>query len=108
METNCIFCQIIRGEKPAEFVYQNESVVAFKDINPHAPVHLLIVPREHIRSFNDFDETNRSLISDMMFSAKKIARDLGISESGYKLVLNAERGGGQIVFHVHLHLLSGW
>jgi histidine triad (HIT) family protein len=108
MEKNCMFCQIIRGEKPADFVYQDESLVVFKDIRPHAPVHLLIVPRKHIRSVNDLTEEDTPIISEMIFKAKKIARDQEVSESGYKLLFNIERGGGQVIFHLHMHLLAGW
>ena len=108
MENNCIFCQIIKGEKPADFVYQDESLVVFKDIRPHAPVHLLIVPRKHIRSVNDLTEEDTPIISEMIFKAKKIARDHEVSESGYKLLFNIERGGGQVIFHLHMHLFGGW
>ena len=108
MEKNCMFCQIIRGEKPADFVYQDESLVAFKDIRPHAPVHLLVVPRKHIRSVNDLTEEDTPIVSEMIFKAKKIARDQEVSESGYKLLFNIERGGGQVIFHLHMHLLAGW
>ena len=103
-----MFCQIIRGEKPADFVYQDESLVAFKDIRPHAPVHLLVVPRKHIRSVNDLTEEDTPILSEMIFKAKKIARDQEVSESGYKLLFNIERGGGQVIFHLHMHLLGGW
>ena len=105
---DCIFCQIIRGEKPAELVYQGESVIAFKDINPHAPVHILLVPRKHIRSINDLTEADGSVVSQLIFRAQKLAEELGIHRSGYKLVFNVERGGGQYVFHLHLHLIGGW
>jgi len=108
MSTECIFCEIIRGERPAEFVYRGDTVVAFKDINPHAPVHILLVPKKHIRSINDIIEEDRSIVSDLIFRAQQIALDLGIARSGYKLVFNVERGGGQFVFHLHLHLVGGW
>jgi histidine triad (HIT) family protein len=108
MEDNCIFCQIIRGEKPADFVYQDESLVVFKDIRPHAPVHLLVVPRKHIRSVNDLTEEDTPIISEMIFKAKMMARDQEVSESGYKLLFNIERGGGQVIFHLHMHLFGGW
>ncbi len=108
MEKSCTFCQIIRGEKPTEFLYQDESLVVFKDIHPRAPVHLLIVPKKHIRSLNDLTENDREIISGMIFRAREIARDRGISKSGYKLLLNVERGGGQIIFHLHMHLYGGW
>jgi histidine triad (HIT) family protein len=108
MVDDCIFCQIIRGEKPANFLYQGEVMVAFKDIRPHAPVHILVVPRKHIRSVNDLEEADRIIVGEMIFKAGDIAKDQGISGSGYKLVCNVERGGGQFVFHLHLHLLGGW
>ena len=105
---NCVFCQIIWGEKPADFVFQDESIAVFKDIRPHAPVHLLFVPRKHIRSVNDLTEEDTPIISKMIAKAKEIARDQEVSESGYKLLFNIERGGGQVVFHLHMHLLGGW
>jgi histidine triad (HIT) family protein len=108
MDEKCIFCKIIRGDQPADFVYQGDAVVAFRDKNPHAPQHLLIVPREHIRSINDLREEDRPVISELFMRAKELAKMLGIDQSGYKLVFNVERGGGQYVFHLHLHLLGGW
>ena len=108
MEQDCIFCQIIKGEKPADFVYQGKSVVAFKDIKPHAPVHILIVPRKHIRSINDLEKEDRALVAELIFQGQKIAEKQGIAKSGYKLVFNVERGGGQYIFHLHLHLVGGW
>ncbi len=108
MAKNCIFCEIIRREKPADFVYQGDSVVAFKDRNPHAPVHILIVPKKHIRSINDLTDADRSVVSELILKAQQITKDLGITRSGYRLVFNVERGGGQFVFHLHLHLLGGW
>ena len=108
MEEDCIFCQIIQGEKQGDFVYQDNSVVAFKDQNPQAPVHILILPKKHIRSINDLSENDRPVISEMFLRAKEIASEMGIAQSGYKLVFNVERGGGQYVFHLHLHLIGGW
>ena len=108
MEENCTFCKIIRGEKSADFLYQDESLVVFKDIRPHAPVHLLIVPREHIRSMNDLKEKDKDTIFKMIVKAKEMAKKHSIAESGYRLVFNVERGGGQVIFHLHLHLLGGW
>ena len=106
MEPDCVFCRIIKGELPAEFVYQDESFVVFKDAHPHAPVHLLVVPRTHIRSINDLTEAERPIISEMVFRAKEIARQVSVNTSGYKLVFNVERGAGQVIFHLHLHLIS--
>ena len=108
MATNCVFCEIISGEKPADFVYQGDSVVAFKDMNPHAPVHILLVPKKHIRSINDLTEADRPVISELIFKAQDIAREFGIDRSGFRLAFNVERGGGQYVFHLHLHLVGGW
>ena len=108
MDEDCVFCQIIRGEKSADFLYRGESVVVFKDIHPHAPVHLLVVPRRHIRSLNDLTEGDRQIISEMILTAKEMAREQSISESGYKLLFNVEWGGGQVIPHVHLHVIGGW
>jgi histidine triad (HIT) family protein len=105
---DCLFCRIIRGEKQADFVHKGETVVAFKDIRPQAPVHLLIVPRKHIRSINDLEEEDRPIVSDLLFTARELAREAGIHQSGYKLLFNVERGGGQYIFHLHLHLIGGW
>jgi len=108
MEEHCTFCKIIRGEKSADFLYQDESLVVFKDIRPHAPVHLLIVPKEHIRSLNDLKEKDKDTLFKMIMKAKEMAKEQAIAESGYRLVFNVERGGGQVIFHLHLHLLGGW
>ena len=108
MSADCLFCQIIARQRPAEFVYEDASLVAFKDAHPHAPVHLLVVPRKHIRSINDLADEDRAIIADMIFKARDIAREAGISTSGYKLAINVERGAGQVIFHLHLHLVGGW
>jgi len=108
MDESCTFCKIIKGDKSADFVYQDESLVVFKDIRPHAPVHLLVVPREHIRSVNDLKEKDKDIIFQMIVKAKEMAKKHSIDESGYRLVFNVERGGGQVIFHLHLHLLGGW
>ncbi|WP_456431980.1 histidine triad nucleotide-binding protein [Thermosulfuriphilus sp.] len=108
MEKDCIFCKIIKGEIPADFVYQDEDLVAFKDINPQAPVHILIVPRRHISSINSLAEDDAELVAKVIMAGKKVAEELGIAQSGYKLLFNVERGGGQVIFHLHLHLLGGW
>jgi histidine triad (HIT) family protein len=108
MEEHCTFCKIIKGEKPTEFLYQDESLVIFKDIRPHAPIHFLIVPREHIRSLNDLKEKDKDILFKMIVKAKEMAKAHSIAESGYRLVFNVERGGGQVIFHLHLHLLGGW
>jgi histidine triad (HIT) family protein len=108
MDEKCIFCKIISGQESADFAYQDESLVVFKDIRPHAPIHLLIVPRKHIRSLNDLKEKDKDIISNMVVRAKEMAKEHSIAQSGYRLLFNVERGGGQVVFHLHLHLLGGW
>lgn len=108
VKKDCVFCQIMRGEKATDFLYQGKSVVVFKDIHPHAPTHLLIVPRKHIRSINDLTEQDRDTISEMVLTTGEMARKQSIAESGYKLLFNVERGGGQVIPHLHLHLLGGW
>ncbi len=108
MESDCLFCQIIQGRTPADVVFRSGSVVAFKDIHPHAPTHILIVPVKHIRSVNDLTEKDRPIMADLFMTARMLAAEFGIAESGYKLLFNVERGGGQVIFHLHLHLLGGW
>ncbi len=106
--SGCIFCQIIKGEASTNFVYKDDDMVAFYDIKPSAPVHVLIVPLEHIESINTLEERHSYIISKMMLKAKDIARQLGIADTGYKLIINVGRGGGQIIFHLHIHLIGGW
>lgn len=108
MQKDCLFCQIIRGEKPADFLFKGESMVVFRDIYPEAPVHLLVVPRIHIRSINEVTDKDKEIISQMILKGQEMAKEQGIAASGYKLLFNVERGGGQAIFHVHLHLLGGW
>ncbi len=108
MEKECVFCRIIHGERETEFVYQDDHMVAIHDIHPAAPVHLLIVPRKHIRGVNDLTESDREILSMMIFRARDLAEQFGIARSGYRLVFNVERGGGQVIFHLHLHLIGGW
>lgn len=108
MGADCLFCKIAKGETATEFLYETQDLVVFKDIHPHAPVHLLIVPRNHIRSVNDLAEDDRHLLSELIFTAKKMAREENIHETGYKIFFNVERGGGQVIFHLHMHLIGGW
>jgi len=103
---DCIFCQIASGKSPAEFEYQSETLVAFRDINPAAPVHILVIPKKHIDSIKTVRKEDRDLLGEMILVAKKIAADKGLE--GYKLIINCGRAGGQIVDHVHLHLMGGW
>lgn len=108
MSSDCLFCKIVNREIPTEFLYEDDHFVVFKDINPAAPVHLLLVPRKHIRSMNDLQKEDGSIISDLFMIAKKMAKEQGVNESGYKLLFNVEKGGGQVIFHIHLHLIGGW
>ena len=108
MEKGCIFCSIANGETPTKFLFENDILVVFKDINPQAPVHLLIVPRKHIRSINDLTEEDKKIVSEIIMTGRDMAKQEGVSESGYKLLFNVEKGGGQIIFHLHLHLFGGW
>ena len=108
MTSDCIFCRIIKGEAPANFVYKDEDMVVFHDTRPKAPVHVLILPVEHIESVNALEEKHGAIIAKMILKAKEIARILGIAESGYKVIINVGRGGGQIIFHLHMHLMGGW
>jgi len=108
METDSLFCKISSGKTDTEFLHETDRLVVFRDIRPHAPVHLLIVPKKHIRSINDIENVDREILADLVLTAREMARRLEIHESGYKLFFNVERGGGQVIFHVHLHLLGGW
>ena len=108
MEKDCIFCKIVNGEIPTTFLYKNDDLVVFRDINPHAPVHILIVPTRHIRSVNDLTVDDSKIVSDMIMAGKVMAEKEGISKSGYKLLFNVEKGGGQVIFHLHMHLIGGW
>ena len=107
MEKDCIFCQIAQGQTETQMLYQSDTLVVFKDINPHAPVHLLLVPKKHIRSVNDLTDADQEILAELILVAKKMAQEQGIAKSGYKLLYNVEKGGGQLIFHLHLHLLGG-
>ncbi|PIV10135.1 MAG: histidine triad nucleotide-binding protein [Candidatus Portnoybacteria bacterium CG03_land_8_20_14_0_80_41_10] len=103
----CLFCQFVKGEKKAEVVYQDEKVFAFKDINPLAPVHILIIPKKHISSIAEIEKGDTELLGKMILAAKKIADDFGLSEKGYKLLFRVKEYGGQVIEHIHLHLIGG-
>lgn len=104
---DCIFCQIVAGKVPSEIIYQDEEVIAFRDINPEAPVHLLIIPRKHIPSLIHLSEADLPLIGSMVSIANQLAKREGISEGGYRLVINCGEQGGQLVPHLHMHLIGG-
>lgn len=104
---DCLFCKIISGEVDTDFVYSDDQVVVFEDINPQAPVHLLIVPKTHIEDLNHLEKSDGDLISHIYQIAKKLAAEYDIAESGYRIVSNCGDDGGQTVYHIHFHLLGG-
>jgi histidine triad (HIT) family protein len=108
MEKDCLFCKIAHGQTETDFLYENDNLVVFRDIHPHAPVHLLIVPKRHIRSINDLAEEDNAILAEMITTAKQMAATEKVNTSGYKLLFNVEKGGGQVIFHLHLHLIGGW
>lgn len=103
---DCVFCQIIAGKIPARLLYQDDEVIAFPDINPAAPIHLLIVPKRHIPSLAHLSEDETPLVGHMIKIANQLAREEGIADSGYRLVINTGKDGGQVVPHLHMHLLG--
>ena len=105
--SDCLFCKIINNEIPSTKIYEDEKVLAFNDINPQSPVHILIIPKKHIASMNDFDETNIDILSHIFLVIKNIAKDKGLKEKGYRIVNNCGEQGGQTVDHIHFHLLGG-
>src|SRR5205085_4795728 len=107
MENNCLFCRIVAGEIAAEIIYSDERSVAFRDINPQAPTHVLVVPREHIESLDDATQKDEALLGHLLRVAARVANEMGHSESGYRAVINTGAGAGQSVFHLHVHLLGG-
>ena len=104
---DCIFCQIAAGKIPGKLQYQDDEIIAFPDINPRAPIHLLIVPRKHIPSLADLTEAETCLVGDMTRVANQLAREAGIARKGYRLVINCGAEGGQVVPHLHMHLIGG-
>ncbi len=102
---NCIFCKIVAGEIPSKRVYEDDKCVAFDDLNPQAPTHILVIPREHVDSLDK--ASNAEELGDLLLAAARIAREKGFSENGYRVVINTNSDGGQTVFHLHVHLLAG-
>lgn len=107
MSDDCLFCKIAAGEIDATIVHQDDEVIAFEDINPQAPTHLIIIPREHIATVNDLEPRHEELFGKLATTAKQLAAERDIDDSGYRLVMNCNRGAGQSVFHIHMHLLGG-
>ncbi len=104
---DCAFCRIVAGEIPATRLYEDEATVAFRDLNPAAPSHALVVPRTHIATLDDAEPKDRETLGHMMWAARQVAAEMGLSKSGYRLVMNTHAGAGQSVFHIHLHVLGG-
>lgn len=104
---DCLFCKIVDKHIPSEIVYENDKVLAFKDIDPQAPIHILIIPKEHITTTNDLEEKHKELIGDLHLTATKLAKEMNIAEGGYRTLFNCNEEGGQAVYHIHLHLLGG-
>ena len=104
---DCIFCQIVSGKLPTDIVYQDEEAIAFRDIEPQAPVHLIIIPRRHIPSLVQLSQADLSLVGHMVDIANQLAKREGVAQSGYRLVMNCGDEGGQLVPHLHMHLLGG-
>ncbi len=104
---SCLFCKIAAGDIPATIVFEDPEIIAFRDINPQAPTHLLVIPKRHIATIDDADTKDEQLLGRMLLTAKKLAKSEGLSEAGYRLVFNVNAGGGQVIYHIHLHILGG-
>lgn len=104
---SCLFCKIAQGELPAKVIFDDPEIIAFHDIKPQAPSHILIIPKQHIATINDTDSKDEQLLGRMILTAKKLAKAEQLSDSGYRLVFNINAGGGQEVYHIHLHLIGG-
>ena len=104
---DCLFCRIVAGEIPADVVHQDERAIAFRDINPQAPVHVLVIPRDHLESLDEATLKEEALLGHLLRVAARVANDQGLSEGGYRTVINTGAGAGQSVFHLHLHVIGG-
>ncbi len=104
---DCLFCKVLAGDIPAEIVYESESAIGFRDINPQAPTHVLVIPRQHIATINDLEAADTGLVGELFLAAKAIAAHEGLADAGYRVVMNCNEGAGQSVFHIHLHVLGG-
>lgn len=105
--SDCLFCKMVSGDITPDIVYETDTVLAFRDINPRAPVHVLVIPKKHIATLDDIEDQDSALMGEIIQAAKKIAQAEGIAESGYRTVFNCKGDGGQEVYHIHLHLLGG-
>lgn len=105
--SDCLFCKILAGDIPADIILETDDVIAFRDVNPQAPTHALIIPRKHVATINDLGDGDQALIGKLFLAAKQIAADEGIAAAGYRVAMNCNEAAGQTVFHLHLHLLGG-
>ncbi len=105
--SDCLFCKMVSGEIVPDKVYEDDNVLAFHDLNPQAPLHLLVIPKVHIATLNDLDEETAPLITQLYLAARQIAKQEGVADKGYRTVMNCNSEGGQSVYHIHLHLLAG-
>jgi histidine triad (HIT) family protein len=105
--TDCLFCKFVTGEIQPNVVYEDDEVLAFRDVNPQAPTHVLVIPKRHISSLNDLQTDDADLVGKLYLAAQKVAQDEGIAEPGYRTLINCNAEAGQTVFHIHLHLLGG-
>ena len=105
--SDCIFCKIVKKEIPSQIVYESPGFIAFRDINPQAPTHIVLVPKTHMERVSDLTPQTAPLVGELVLAANRLAKELGVSDTGYRLVINCNRDGGQTVFHLHLHLLGG-
>jgi len=106
-DPDCLFCKILNGEIPADIIHETDELVAFRDINPQAPTHVLIIPRRHISTINDLETGDAELVGKLYLVAREIAASEGLTDAGYRVVTNCNEGAGQSVFHIHMHLLGG-
>jgi histidine triad (HIT) family protein len=106
-ENDCLFCKIVAGDVPADIIFESETVVAFRGLNPKAPTHVLIIPKRHIGTINALADGDQATIGDLFLTAAKLAADEGFADEGYRVVMNCNAAAGQTVFHIHLHLLGG-
>lgn len=106
-EHNCLFCKILAGEIPADIIFESDTAIAFRDINPQAPQHVLIIPRKHVATINDIAQEDEAIVGSLYSAARAIAAQEGIANEGYRTVMNCNEAAGQTVFHLHLHLLGG-
>jgi histidine triad (HIT) family protein len=104
---DCLFCKIINREIPADIVFEDDEVLAFNDINPQAPTHIVIVPKKHIATLNDIEEGDLALVGRLQYTAARLAEERGFAEDGYRVVMNCNDQGGQTVYHIHMHLMGG-